>query len=67
MKVGYDGLSYNTVTEIENYRFHQIWQVDKNHNLSTIYFILNFNKTTIIDGKEYATEVLKLICEVFVY
>lgn len=43
-----------------------------NYNLSRRYFILNFNKTTTIDGKEYETEVFEidmrsfciLICEI---
>ncbi|MFY8251762.1 hypothetical protein [Clostridium perfringens] len=65
------GLTHKVVTEIGNYRFTEVCK-NVNNILIRRYFIMNFNKTTFIEGQEYCEEIFELdiksfcilICEI---
>ncbi|MFV3010999.1 hypothetical protein ACLD43_01535 [Clostridium botulinum] len=65
------GLTHKVVTEIGNYRFTEVCN-NVDNILIRRYFIMNFNKTIIIEGQEYCEEIYELdiksfcilICEI---
>lgn len=65
------GLTHKVVTEIGNYRFTEVCN-NVDNILIRRYFIMNFNKTVIIENQEYCDEMYELdiksfctlICEI---
>lgn len=65
------GLTHKVVTEIGNYRFTEVCN-NVDNILIRRYFIMNFNKTIVIEGQEYCEEMYELdvksfcilICEI---
>ncbi|ACA53723.1 hypothetical protein FDC45_00955 [Clostridium botulinum] len=65
------GLTHKVVTEIGNYRFTEVCN-NVDNILIRRYFIMNFNKTIIIEGQEYCEDIYELdiksfcilICEI---
>jgi hypothetical protein len=45
-----DGLNYKTITQVGNYRFTQVINVNDESVLTRRYFILDFNNIMTVDG-----------------
>lgn len=54
------GLSYKTVTQLYNYRFNDNYIENTDGSFYNRYFILDFEKTTIIDGQECTNDIYEV-------
>lgn len=54
------GLSYKTVTQLYNYRFNDNYIENSDASYYNRYFILDFNKTVVINGKECTNEIYEV-------
>lgn len=59
------GLSYKTVTQLYNYRFNDNYIENTDASFYNRYFILDFEKKTIIDGKECTNDIYEVDLSTF--